>query len=190
MIQSSFSRRFLLPAGTLLLIMASSLVAYKMAWQIEQPFWHAAVSHVFGILFFLCLGFGALYVYQLAYHFGSGPGERILCSLVNPFIWSTKEVLVLTGIYTIGEAAYFYLNPVNVLLYSAVLAEIGLAEMLCRRRRKRLGERIGALSFPALLALLLGLASVVFVFAWDLGVNHFYYFQEGFKALFGYGVGI
>jgi len=28
------------------------------------------------------------------------------------------------------------------------------------------------------------------MFAWDLGVHHFYIFQEGFKALFGTGNGL
>jgi hypothetical protein len=190
MSQGGFFHRVLSPVLRLFVVMAVSYTVYKLSWRIEQPFLHNWLAHVFGILFFLCLGFGTFYVYRQTYFRGAGPGERILACFTNPLIWVAKEVMVLTGIYTIGESLYFILNPVNILLYSAVVAEIGLASLITRRKARKMGLDVPSSRLPAAAALILGLASVIFPFAWEMGVNHFYVFQEGFKALFGYGVGL
>ena len=190
MVKGSFTKRFVRPAAEVLIVMAVSFIVYNISWRIENRFLHDGLAYVFGVIYFSSLAFGTLYVYRQAFFRGAGPAERILCSLINPFIWSTKEVVVLTGIYTLGESLYFYLNPVNVLLYSGVLAQIGLSEILCRRKMKRSGQPVRVVTVPAAAALILGLSSVVLMFAWELGVHHFYIFQEGYKALFGYGVSL
>lgn len=190
MAQGGFFRRVLPPVVRLFVVMAVSYTVYMLSWRIEQPFLHYWVAQVSGILFFVSLGFGTFYVYRQTYFRGSGPGERILACFINPLAWVAKEVIVLTGIYSIGESLYFIVNPVNILLYSAVIAEIGLASLLTRRKARKLGYDVPSSKLPALAALVLGLASVIFPFVWGLGVHHFYVFQEGYKALFGYGVGL
>jgi len=81
-----------------------------------------------------------------------------------------------------AEALYYYLNPVHLLLLGAVVAEMGTAEILARRRLKRHGTVRRAFTAGAVAAVVLGLGWVIFMFAWDLGVHHFYIFQEGFTA--------
>lgn len=182
-----FAERCFGPVVKLFLVMAVSYASHDVAWHFDNRLLHNGLSWVFGPLFFLCLGFGPLYIYPKTYKNGASGPERVLCSLVNPFIWATKEVFVLTGIYTWGESLYYYLNPANMLLFSAVLAQIGLSELLCRRRAAGWGVKTGSAA-AGWLALFVGTASVVSLFAWDLGVHHFYIFQEGYKSLFGYGL--
>ena len=188
--KQAFTKRFIVPAAKLCAVMTLSYAIYRLSWQIENDHIHRILSHVFAIILFVSLGFGTFYVYPTSFFRGAGSAERILISIINPFIWSTKEVFVLSGVYTLGESLYFYLSPTNVLLYSGVMAQIGLCEILCRKRLAGHGVSVKIFSVPATAALLLGLASVVLIFAWDLGVHHFYIFQEGFKAIWTYGIGI
>ena len=182
--KQSFSNRFIFPSGSLLLVVILSYIAYKSAWRLTPPTLYHGLAFVAGVVFFVSLGFGALSVYPKAYFRGASTSERILASLVSPFLWATKEVVVLTTVYTWAESLYFYLNPVNVLLFSVVIAEMGFSEIMCRRRAKKLGETTGGFSWTALLAMVLGISSAILALAWGQGVHHFYIFQEGYKALF------
>ena len=83
--EKSFSGRFIRPVATLLVVMTVSYVVYKSAWKVENHFLHQWLSHVFGLILFISLGFGALYVYRKTYFSGAGLGERILACLVCPF---------------------------------------------------------------------------------------------------------
>jgi hypothetical protein len=99
-------------------------------------------------------------------------------------------VAVIGSVYTVPEALYYYLNPVHLLLLGAVVAEMGVAELLVRRRLRAAGSVQRVITVPAVAAVVLGVFWVAFMFLWDLGVHHFYIFQEGFKALFGFGSGL
>ena len=121
---------------------------------------------------------------------GGERGKRIVASILCPFLWATKEVFILTGVYTFFESLFFYLNPVVLFALSGAVAEMGLMELLTRARRKKAGEKIRTFSLPACFAIIIGLGYIISLFGWDLGVHHFYIFQEGFKALFGYGAGL
>ena len=182
--RQSFSRRFLFPTGSLLLLVILSYVAYKSSWRLSSPAWYHGLAFVAGIIFFVSLGFGTLVVYPKTYFRGASAAERIVASLVSPCLWGLKEVVVLSGIYTWPESWYFFLNPVNILLFSVVLAEMGFSEIICRRRAHKLGEVSGGFSWLALAAVVMGLSSAILPVIWGLGVHHFYIFQEGYKALF------
>jgi hypothetical protein len=188
--ETRFTKRFVGPVGTVLLVTALSWVAYTLAPRIPSFVLYQVAAIISGIVLFVGLWLGTLFVYPVTYLRGAGPAERIMGTLVTPLVWMTKEVVVVGSVYTLGEGLYFYLNPVNLLLLSAVVAEMGIADIFVRRRLKK-GRKVRRIvTVPALAALVLGLGWFVFMFAWDLGVHHFYIFQEGFKALFGYGAGV
>ena len=186
--RETFSRRFISPVVRLAALTTASYVVYLHPWGRRNPIWDEGVTFFSGALFFLCVGLGVLYVYPKARLGGAGAFERVIAGLVTPVLWSTKDVIAVWGVYPWAQAVYYYLNPVNMLLYAAVLAEIGLSELACRRKMRLLGRPASGSSFTAWAALVIGLGLVVFQFAWDLGVHHFYIFQEGYKALFGYGL--
>lgn len=183
-----FSRRFLAPVVTVLLLMILTYVVHDLAQWTGHGILYRVLCHVFGPLFFLVLVFGTFYVYPKAYALGAGAGERVLACLVGPVAWMSKEVVAVSRVYTWPEALYYYVNPVHVLLLSVLAAEMGLCEVICRKRWKKTFASPPRVPRTALLALILGLASVAFMFAWDFGVHHFYLFQEGYKAIWGYGV--
>lgn len=183
----SFTHRFIIPVVKLLLITGGSFAVYTLAISLKPSAVRNVLCYIFGLTFFISLVFGAVYVYIAASRRGARTGEKIIAGLVGPFLWSTKEVLVVSSIYSLGEGIYYYLNPVNFLLFSLVLAEMGVAEVMCRRLEKTRPEGQSS-PLPAILAMVLGLGSIAFMFAWELGVHHFYIFQQGYKAFFGFGL--
>ncbi len=185
-----FFTRLVSPVLLVFIFTAVSWSIYMLSPEIPNYSLYQIVAVVSGIVLFISLGFGALYVYYFAHVRGARPVERIIAALISPVIWMTKEVVVIATVYTIPEALYYYLNPVNLLLLAAVVAEMGMAELLARRALKKRGAVKHVFTFAAVSAVVLGIGWVVSMFAWGLGVHHFYIFQEGFKALFGYGAGL
>jgi hypothetical protein len=188
--KKSFLRRSVGPALLVLIVMTCSWAVYMLSPKIPNFYAFQFFAVISGVFYFISLGFGAFYVYYVAYRGGAGPIERIVAALISPFIWMTKEVVIIASIYTLPEALYYYINPIHTLLIAAAVAEMGVADMLVRRRLRKEGAVPRALTFPAVTAVVLGAAWIVVMFAWGLGVHHFYIFQEGFKALFGYGAGL
>ncbi|MBN2225529.1 MAG: hypothetical protein JW765_12700 [Deltaproteobacteria bacterium] len=188
--KKGFLKRFVGPVLLVFIVMALSWAAYILSPGISNFLLFQIAAILSGVALFISLSFGALYVYSVSYLRGAGPVERVIAALVNPIIWMTKEVAVVGSIYTVPEALFYYLNPVHLLLIGAVVAEMGAAELLIRRRLKRDGTVKRVLVPGAVSAVVIGLGWIAFMFIWDLGVHHFYIFQEGFKALFGFGGGL
>jgi hypothetical protein len=183
-----FADRFLKPVTALLLVSGGSYAVYSMAISSAPPLLHDILCYIFGLLFLLSLVFGVFYVYPAACRRGASALEKVSAGLACPILWVAKEAVAVGRIYSLPEGLFYTLNPVHFLLFSLVAAEMGLAEIYCRRRLRKMGQQEGSGLLPAVLALVLGLGSMVFMFAWDLGVHHFYLFQEGYKVLFGYGL--
>ena len=188
--RKGFLKRFLGPVFFVFIVVSLSWAAYMLSPRIPSFALFQTVAIASGIVLFIGLGLGALYVYYVSYVRGAGFLERVIAALLNPLIWMTKEVAVIGSVYTVPEALYYYLNPVHLLLLGAVVAEMGVAELLVRRRLRAAGSVQRVITVPAVAAVVLGVFWVAFMFLWDLGVHHFYIFQEGFKALFGFGSGL
>lgn len=179
-----------MPVGVVGVAMAASFIIYNNAWRIDNDFLHQLLANVFAWVLFLSIGIGALLVYPMAYSRGAALGERVLAALAVPVIWAGKEVVRVADAFTWGEALYFVLNPLIIVVFCAVIAEMGFCEILCRRARKKRGEAISVVTYPALLALCGGLSIALAIFGWGFGVHSFYIFQEGYKALFGHMAGV
>jgi hypothetical protein len=184
----SFTKRFIAPVLTVFIVMTLSYIVYMLSPKVPNFTLFQILATTSALLLFLTLWFGVFYVYPKAYFRGASVGERIVASLINPFLWATKEVVVVAGVYSVPEALYFYLNPVVIWVFSAVVAQIGLSEILCRRRAKKQGKKIRVLAFAAVIAIILGVGNFMFALLWDVGVHHFYFFQEGYKAIFHPGL--
>jgi hypothetical protein len=188
--RKGFLKRFVGPVLSVFIVMGLSWAAYMLAPRLPSFTLFQIVAVVSGITLFAGLWLGALYVYYVSYVRGAGLAERIVAALVNPAIWMTKEVVVVGSIYAAGEALYYYLNPIHLLLLGAAVAEMGIGDILARKKLKAAGSVRRVFTVPAAVAVVLGISWIAVMFLWDLGVHHFYIFQEGFKALFGFGSGL
>ena len=183
------SKRIVRPVAVLFLIAALAFIGFNNASRISNESLFHIVAVVCGVVHMICVCFGAAIIYPVAYRRGAGAGERILGSLFVPVAWIVKEFIIVTGVYAFFEAIYFTLNPVNIFILTLALLQMGIAELCGRRRLKRRGEDIRVLAVPAVVAIVVALGIFSFLL-WGIGVYSFYAFQEGFKAIFGFGVGV
>lgn len=186
----SFLKRFVMPVAIVFSVMAISFIIYNTSLWLKSETLHYYIATIAGVILFLSIAFGTFFVYTMAYRRGASLTERIVASCLNPFIWATKEVIRITASFTLLESIYFYFGPLQVWLFFAVISEIGLSELLCRRGFKKRGGDIKAFSIPAFVTFILGLFMVIFLFAWGEGVYYFYIFIEIFRRFFGPGVGV
>jgi hypothetical protein len=73
-------------------------------------------------------------------------------------------------------------------LVTVIIAEMGLAHLLCRRAARKRGVELKGRPVLAILALVLGIGNFLFILLWDVGVNHFYIFMDGYRSLFYSGI--
>lgn len=183
-----FRKRFLYPAGAVFALMVVSWAGYFGSARLENDALHQALAKIFGTTYFLSVAFGTLYVYTVSYVRGASLGERVLASVISPFIWATKESLLLLESYGILESLYWYLNPLNFWLICLMALQMGIGGIVARGVLRRRGEAVTAAT-PASLALIaVSVAAVVSAYAWGKGENLYVIFLAGYRALFGYGI--
>ncbi len=188
--KAGFWERSVAPALVLFLVMTLSWITYNLSWRLENVSLHRFLASVSGTLLFVSVAFGALPVYFVACSRGASLTERTAASLINPFLWATKECVRLCISFTFLESVYYYLNPLNIWLVFGVAAEMAFAEILCRQRLRKRGENVRVFSPGAVAVLLIGLFLVVALYAWGQGENVYVVFLEGYRFLFGPGAGV
>ncbi len=188
--RAGFRERFATPVLIVFCVMTLSWGVYNLSWRLESATLHRLLAGVSGTFLFLSVACGTLFVYSVAWLRGASLGERVLASLINPLLWATKECFRLCISFSLLESLYYYLNPLNIWLAFGVAAEMALAEMLCRQRSRRLGSTLRVLHPAAVSVFVVSLSLVVGLYAWGEGENVYTLFLEGYRALFGPGVGV
>jgi hypothetical protein len=184
--RQSFWRRFLQPVGTVVLVWAVMSVVYlDGAWRLEPGALRSLLAFSSAVLLLLSLGFGALYIYPVAFFRGASTGERLAACLVTPLVWNLKEMLRVGEFFSFGETLYYGLNTAFLLAAFGSLGLAGLCELVCRWRLGQRSEQPVRILSPAPLAWVgMGLAAVYLLILWGLGVHFFYIYIQGYKALF------
>ena len=182
-----FGKRFVMPVLVVFFVMASSWLVYNLSWRLENVAVHRLLASVSGTVLFLSVAFGALVVYPVAYFRGAAWKERVPASLINPFLWATKECIRLSISFSFLECSYYYLNPLNAWLLLSVIAEMALAEIFCRAKLRARGEDARVLHPTTVAVLLISLSLVVSLYAWGEGENVYVLFLQGYRVLFGPG---
>lgn len=186
----SFSKRCIAPAATVFIVMAVSFIVYNLVWRTGIPWIHKPLAFISGITLFLSHWFGTLYIYPVSFRRGASLIERVLASLSIPLIFIIKEIVRISSSYTLLESLYYFISPLAVGITSFAIFQMGVSEVLMRRKLKKSGEDVKVLPLGAVASMVIGLSVVVIIFAWELGAMCFYIFLVGFRALFGPGVGI
>lgn len=185
-----FRERFVTPVLVVFVVMTLSWLAYNLAWRLESAALHRVLGSVSGTLLFLSVALGPLLVYSMAYFRGASLKERVAASLINPFLWATKECIRLCISFSLLESVYYYANPLNIWLAFGVIAEMALAELLCRQRLRKRGENVRVLHPYPVAVLVISLSLVVSLYLWGEGENVYAMFLEGYRVFFGPGTGV
>lgn len=147
-----------------------------------------ALAALSGLVYFLSIAFGPLYVYLVARLRGASVRLGIALSFVVPCAWMTKEVFRLTSSHPFIECLYWYLNPLHIWLILLIVAELGIAEILARRVLLRRGEGPGTAWQAPAMVVLCSIAVFVMLYMWGRGENLYVIFLEGYRLLFGTGL--
>jgi len=178
-----WTRRFLFPSLTILAVWALMEIAHAQAWKLGIPLITLLAAWTCGLGGFLLLFLSPLLMYPLAYSRNASLMERSLTAL-TPFLAECGfQTFIASQIYTTGEALYYSLGPIFLVVLFANLSVMGVCEILCRLRIKS-RHIIRVWTAGPFIAILCGPVAVWVMLVWDGGVHWFYLYQEGYKFLF------
>jgi hypothetical protein len=178
----------LAPFLSVLFVALASYLLYYGSRRIENRFLHHSLAASSGLIYFGCIVLGPLYITTASYLRGASPGRRILLASLLPFLWISKDVLVLTASHPFVECLYWYLNPLSAWMVCLVAIEIGVGTLLARYLLKRRGQSLQVISPAPVAAILVGLAVSGAILAWGQGENLFSVYLDGYRLLFGSGL--
>jgi hypothetical protein len=176
------------PVLIVLLLAVVSYVIYYGSRLVENQAIHQTLAAAFGTVYFVTIFFGPLYVYTDCYVRGVPLGGRIVAASLVPFLWMTKDVVVLTGSHPIAESLYWYFNPLSVWMVCLLVVEMGLGTLTGRYILKRRGRAIRVFTFGPLAAIIIGGAVFGGIFAWGQGENLYSLYLGSYRLLFGSGM--
>jgi len=185
--KNTFMNRFVMPVVPVLLLAIIGYTGYFGSREIDHYTLHQVVAAVTGTLYFVAIAFGTLYVFTSSQMRGATLGESILASFITPFIWMTKEVLVLLESHPFIECLYWYVSPLHIWLVIFMAIEMGAASLFVRKKKMKRGEEAGGKMMP-ILVVTGGLVIFVLMYAWGKGENLYVIFLEGYRLFFGSGV--
>lgn len=181
----SLTRRWVIPASTLLGLSALFFGISVNLEGIENAGIYRLAMNGVHLMLFICVAFGSLFIYPWMFIRGASLAERIFGSLITPLAFVAKELIRVREFFTWGEALYYALSPVLLLLLIGQVGLMGLAELVCRamgNRRAVSARRV--VSFGPVVAILAALAALYVILLWGMGVHWFYIYMQGYKALF------
>ncbi len=181
-------RRSVFPVILVLAVTILSMIAYfNLRYLGNEPGYQVLIK-ILGIIYFVSVAFGTLFVFSYSYIGGAPLKERVLASFVVPFFWMTKEVLRLTESHPFSECLYWYFSPLNVWLVTLMILEMGIATLISRRVLKKKGQDTRVVTTGPIAVIIGSLIFVVSAYAWGKGENIYVIFLSGYRLLFGSGV--
>lgn len=189
MVEEGFRRRVLNPVLTVLVIAVVSFAGYFGSRHLEShDLLRQVMAGLFGTTYFLSIALGAAYVYSTLYLRGAGLWKRLAAAFVVPFLWMTKETLLLTESHPFVECLYWYVNPLNIWLALFLIFQAGVGTMISRRLMKGGGGGRSVVTAGPVVVSVVSLFLIIALFAWGKGENVYTLFLEGYRVMFGSGV--
>ena len=173
-----------------IILFCLALVSYLIYYGsrlIGNPAIHQTLAALFGTIYFVTIFFGALYVYTDCYVRGVPLGMRIVASSLVPFVWMTKDVVVMMGAHPIVESLYWYLNPLSIWVICLLSVEMGVGTLIGRLILKRRGRETRVVTWGPIAAIILGAAAFGGIFAWGQGENLYVLYLDVYRRIFGSG---
>ncbi len=181
-------RRIVVPLLSVLILALISYLVYFGSRRFENQVLHQILAAGFGTLYFVSIFFGPSYIYTVTYVQGIPLSGRLLASCLIPFLWMTKDVLVMMESHPFLESLYWYLNPMYIWLACLLAIEMGLGTLLARYVLVRRGQPIQVITAAPIAAILIGIVVFGGIYAWGQGENLFSIYLDGYRLLFGSGV--
>jgi hypothetical protein len=183
-----FQQRVLYPVVSVLLVAGISYFGYYGSRRIGIELLRQVLAAVSGTIYFLSIFFGPLFIFVTTYLRGASLRERVLASLAIPFLWMTKDVLLLMESHPFLECLYWYFNPLNIWMACLIAVQMGLGTMIAKYILGRDGDPVKVVTVGPVVLMLVGLLIFIGMYAWGQGENIFSLYLEGYRLLFGFGI--
>lgn len=184
----SFKPRSFYPVLPVLILAIVSHIGYYGGSRLENDSLHHLAAILFGPLYFVAVALGPGYVFTRMSVEGANLAQRIVASFFVPFVWMTKEVLLLTDSFPISQALYFYFSPIHFWLILFSIFQMGIATLIARLILKMKGDDLSIITRPPLFVIAGSLASVISLYAWGKGENIYVIYLAFYRVLFGSGI--
>jgi len=188
MVRHGSLRTIVSPILSVLVLALISYLIYYGSRRIENQSLRQILTAGFGTLYFLSIFFGPLYIYTVTYLRGAPLSSRLLASSAIPFLWMTKDVLVMMESHPFLESLYWYLNPMYIWLACLLAIEMGAGTLLGRAILKRRGQEMKVVTIGPVASIVIGALLFGGIFAWGQGENLFSIYLDGYRLLFGSGI--
>ncbi len=180
-------RKIVTPILSVLILALISYFVYFGSRRIENQLLRQILAAGFGTLYFVSIFFAPFYIYTLTYLRGVPLSGRLMASFLIPFLWMTKDVVVMMESHPLLESLYWYLNPLYIWLACLLAVETGLGTLLARYILARRGQPIQVITAAPIAAIVIGIVVFGGIFAWGQGENLFSIYLDGYRLLFGSG---
>jgi hypothetical protein len=176
------------PVLIVFIIALLSYIIYYGSRRIENQSLHQPLAIVFGTIYFLSIFFGPLFIFTSTYVGGHPFRKRLLATVLIPFLWMSKDVILLMESHPFLECLYWYFNPLTVWMICLLAIEMGVGTLLGRALLQRGGQSMKVISFAPIAAIVIG--AIVFggIYAWGQGENLFSIYLDGYRWIFGSGI--
>lgn len=175
------------PVAFVIFLAVFSYLGYYNAHNIKVDWLHQALAFFSGAVYVVCIFLGPFYIYIITYLKDISLPRRILAACLLPFLWMTKDVLIILESHPLHECLYWYFNPLNIWMVCLLMIEIGTGTLLARFLRQRQGYNIKILTPMPIIIALLGMMIFAGIYAWGQGENIFSVYMHGYRFLFGGG---
>jgi hypothetical protein len=184
--KSSFTRRFLIPAGTSLGIwLVINFLSTNLGW-IQSAAQYRLAMNTLHVLLFIVIAFSSIAVYSQMFFRGASLIERVAGSYITPVAFFIKEIIRVSEFFSFGESLYYGLSPYPFLCL--IIGQAGLmaiCEMVCRylyRRKSAAGIRV-VTAVPVQIAAI-SLACIYFMALWHWGEDAYWIQLAIYKLIF------
>ncbi len=158
-------------------------ITHAQAWKLGIPEITILAAWTCGLGGILLLFLSPLVTYPLVYARNATLAERSLTALAPFLAECSYQTFTASQVYTTGEAFYYSLGPIFLIVLFVNLSLMGICEILCRLREKS-RRVIRVWTAGPVIAMLCGPLAAWLMLVWDGGVHWFYLYQEGYKLLF------
>jgi hypothetical protein len=184
--KSSFTRRFIIPAGTSFVIwLVLNFLSTNLGW-IENAALYRLAMNTVHVLLYMVIAFSSLAVYSQMFFRGASLIERVAGSYITPFAFFIKEIIRVSEFFSFGESLYYGLSPYPLL--SLMIGQVGLmaiSEMVCRYLyKKKSAPYIRIVTAVPVLLAVISLACFYFLSLWHLGDDAYWIHLAIYKLLF------
>jgi hypothetical protein len=135
-LKNTFLQRPLLAWASLAVL--AYLGHYGGRWVSYAPL-QLALTSLSGLIYAACILTSPFFINLAGYLQNRHRNDRLLNAAAIPFLWMTKDIVLLSASHPLRESLYWYFNPMYIFYTCIVLVQIQLASALGRGLLRKQG---------------------------------------------------